>query len=199
MKRSMSFSRIRTIVVLTAGLPLAAMAGTSLPGVSNFEKVSDLVYRGAQPTEQGFQSLAKLGVHTVIDLQEAGSARAIFEEKAVKAAGMEYVNVPMEGMRTPSNESVNKVLAVLENTATGAVFVHCHRGADRTGGIIACYRIEHDHWTNQKALAEARSMGMSWYQLAIQRYVQNYTPKPANASAPVVATMAPVAATVLVP
>jgi protein tyrosine/serine phosphatase len=195
----MSFSRIRTIVVLTAGLPLAAMAGTSLPGVSNFEKVSDLVYRGAQPTEQGFQSLAKLGVHTVIDLQEAGSARAIFEEKAVKAAGMEYVNVPMEGMRTPSNESVNKVLAVLENTATGAVFVHCHRGADRTGGIIACYRIEHDHWTNQKALAEARSMGMSWYQLAIQRYVQNYTPKPANASAPVVATMAPVAATVLVP
>jgi protein tyrosine phosphatase (PTP) superfamily phosphohydrolase (DUF442 family) len=188
MKRLITSSRLCTIVLLAAGLPLAATAGSSVPGVGNFEKVNDFVYRGAQPTDEGFQSLARLGVHTVIDLQESGSARAIGEEKAVKAAGMQYINVPMEGMQTPANESVTKVLAVLESGNNGPVFVHCHRGADRTGGIIACYRIEHDHWGSQKALSEARSMGMSWYQTAIQHYVQKYTPQ--NATAPVVASMA---------
>jgi protein tyrosine/serine phosphatase len=197
MKRILISSYLCSIVVL-AGLPLAAMASSSVPGVGNFEKVNDLVYRGAQPTDEGFQSLARLGVHTVIDLQESGSARAINEEKNVKAAGMQYINVPMEGMQTPSNESVSKVLAVLESGNSGPIFVHCHRGADRTGGIIACYRIEHDHWSNQKALSEARSMGMSWYQVAIQRYVKNYSPKPATA--PVVASMVPVtAAATIVP
>ena len=194
MKRILTSSKFCMIVLFAAGLPLAATAGSTVPGVGNFEKVNDLVYRGAQPTDQGFQSLAKLGVHIVIDLQESGSARAIGEEKAVKAAGMQYINVPMEGMQTPSNESVSKVLAVLESGTNGPVFVHCHRGADRTGGIIACYRIEHDHWTNQKALSEARSMGMSWYQVAIQHYVEKYSPK--SPTAPEVASMAtPVATT----
>jgi tyrosine-protein phosphatase SIW14 len=194
MKRLITSSGFSTIVLIAAGLPLAATAGSSVPGVGNFQKVGELVYRGAQPTDLGFQSLAKLGIHTVIDLQESGSTRAITEEKVVKAAGMEYINVPMEGMQTPSNENVSKVLAVLESGTNGPVFVHCHRGADRTGGIIACYRIEHDHWTSQKALSEARSMGMSWYQVAIQHYVQNYTPKPA--AAPSVASVTlPVAAT----
>ena len=197
MKRILTSSKFCTVVLFAAGLPLVATAGTdsTVPGVGNFQKVNDLVFRGAQPTDQGFQSLAKLGVHTVIDLQESGSARAIGEEKAVKAAGMEYINVPMEGMQTPSNESVSKVLTVLESGTNGPVFVHCHRGADRTGGVIACYRIEHDHWTNQKALSEARSMGMSWYQVAIQHYVQNYAPKPVTPPAAVASLATPVIAT----
>jgi tyrosine-protein phosphatase SIW14 len=183
-------SRVRIAAIFAvAAFPLAASTGTGLQGVGNFEKVNDHVYRGAQPTEQGFQNLAKLGVLTVIDLQETGSSRAVAEEKWVKAAGMNYIGVPMEGMQTPSDQSIAKVLAVLEDTTTGPVFVHCHRGADRTGGVIACYRIEHDHWSGEKAVAEARSMGMSWYQLAIQNYVRNYRPATAtvveaSASAP---------------
>ena len=90
---------------------------------------------------------------------------------------MKYVSVPMNGMETPSNRDVAKVLALLEDASTGPVFVHCLRGADRTGGVIACYRIEHDHWKNEKALAEARSMGMSWFQKAIQHYVSRYEPR----------------------
>lgn len=197
MRRLITSSKLSTIILLASGLPFAASASSSsIPGVGNFEKVNDTVFRGAQPTEQGFQSLAKLGIHTVIDLQESGSSRATSEEKAVKAAGMEYVNVPMEGMATPSNESVAKVLALLESGTNGPVFVHCHRGADRTGGIIACYRIEHDQWTNRKALSEARSMGMSWYQLQIQHYVEHYkaktpaTTEVASVSAPVSVTAA---------
>jgi len=180
------------IVLLAAGLPLAVSAASQVQGVNNFEKINDHVYRGAQPTSEGFQNLAKLGIQTVIDLQEAGAPRSVTEANSVKAAGMVYINVPMKGMQTPSSESVAKVLAVLENTAGGPVFVHCHRGADRTGGIIACYRIEHDHWTSDQALLEAKSMGMSWYQTAIQHFVQSYRPRTDDAAQPATATILPV-------
>ncbi len=171
--------RRRTLgLLLAGGLPFAAMAaGTQVAGVGNFEKLNDHVYRGAQPTDEGFRNLAKLGIKTVIDLQPYGDARSLGEEKSVKTAGMQYINVGMKGMETLPEDGVAKVLALLEDTTTGPIFVHCHRGADRTGGVIACYRIEHDHWANDKALAEARSMGMSWYQTAIQHSVLRYQPK----------------------
>ena len=177
----MFLSRRYAAFFVSSALPVIALAGNGPSGVGNFQKVDEHVYRGAQPTDQGFKELAKLGIQTVVDLQEAGS-RATAEEKIVKAAGMRYISVPMKGMATPSNESVIKVLSLLEDTTTGPVFVHCHRGADRTGGVIACYRIEHDHWQNDRALSEARNMGMSWFQLAIQHYVQSYQPRDVNAA-----------------
>lgn len=187
---------VRLQILLLLGFPVIALAGVSgLPGVGNFQKVDSHVYRGAQPTEQGFLGLAHLGIQTVVDLQESGSARSVTEAREVSSAGMRYVNVPMQGMHTPSNESVARVLTLLNDSASGPVFIHCHRGADRTGGVIACYRIEHDHWTNDKALAEARSMGMSWYQLAIQHYVLNY--KPNAGASPATETLVPTPATAL--
>jgi len=166
---------------IAIALPIAVLAGSQPDGVTNFQKVDDHVYRGAQPTEQGFRSLAKLGIKTVVDLREPGD-RSRVEEKIVRAAGMEYVSVPMYGMETPSNDKVVKVLALLEDTGTGPVFVHCKRGADRTGAVIACYRMEHDRWKNDQALTEAKSLGMSFFERAIQRYVREFKPRALDAS-----------------
>jgi len=151
-------------------------ASPLVSGVGNFQKVDEHVYRGAQPSEDGFHNLANLGVKIVIDLREYDQ-RSKAEEQTVKAAGMQYIGIPMKGMQAPSNESVAKALRLLEDQSAGPVFVHCMRGADRTGNVIACYRIEHDHWTNARALAEARSMGMSRFEKAIQHYVLNYRPR----------------------
>jgi protein tyrosine phosphatase (PTP) superfamily phosphohydrolase (DUF442 family) len=168
----------------------AAVTPPVLQGVGNFERVDEHVYRGAQPTDEGFRNLAKLGIKTVVDLREYDQ-RSRAEEQTVEAAGMQYVSVPMRGMQAPSNESVSKVLTLLEDQSTGPVFVHCMRGADRTGNVIACYRIEHDHWKNDRALAEARSMGMSWFEKAIQRYVLSYQPRVGNSMpAPLTASTA---------
>ena len=166
---------------LAITLPTAPLAVAPPTGVPNFQKVDDHVYRGAQPTDEGFKSLAKLGIKTVVDLREPGN-RSRIEEKVVRAAGMEYVTVPMYGMETPSNDKVVKVLALLEDTSTGPVFVHCKRGADRTGAVIACYRMEHDRWKNQQALSEAKSLGMSFFERAIQSYVREFKPRPLDAS-----------------
>jgi protein tyrosine/serine phosphatase len=158
-------------VLLPVFLPAA-----DLPGVSNFQQVNEQVYRGAQPTELGFESLAKLGIKTVVDLRQIGEHSQAEERRAVEERGMRYVSVPMKGMSTPADQQVSSVLALLNDHSAGPVFVHCKRGADRTGAVIACYRIGHDCWDNKQALREARSLGMSWYQRALQKYVTRYRP-----------------------
>lgn len=167
---------IVAVLLVTA----SAFAADHVTGVSNFHKVNDNLYRGGQPTAEGFKALAHLGIKTIVDLRGTGD-RSLAEQKAVEAAGMKYVSVPFRGMSAPTSEEVMKVLALIDDKATGPVFIHCRRGADRTGTVIACYRISHDHWDNDKALHEAKSCGMSRLERAMQGYVRHY--KPAAASA----------------
>jgi tyrosine-protein phosphatase SIW14 len=101
----------------------------------------------------------------------------------VKAAGMTYISVPMNGGRAPSNEQVVRVLRLFDSDSA-PVFVHCKRGADRTGTVVACYRIVHDHWDNRRALNEARSLGgMHWFEFSMQRFVLGYSPAAYQAAA----------------
>lgn len=164
------------------GITAFATSGSAqVAGVGNFHRVNDLLFRGAQPTNEGFQSLAKLGVKTVIDLRET-DGRSALEKKEVEAAGMRYINVPLQGMSAPSSGDVEKILAIFNDSAAGPVFIHCRRGADRTGTLVACYRISHDGWDNAKALREAKSDGMSWVEVAMQHYVMRYHPSVASAT-----------------
>ena len=161
-------------MVLGFLLPLAAQS-TSGP-IKNFHQVDEHVYRGGQPNKDGFDFLTKLGVKTVIDLREADQ-RSKEEEKLVTAEGMKYVNVPMTGLHPPTEAETAKILQILENESTGPVFVHCKRGADRTGAVIAAYRIDHDRWDNARALREAMDRGMRLFQLPRQSYIRGFQPK----------------------
>jgi protein-tyrosine phosphatase len=172
----MSFGTSSRSRILLIALALPAFADSSVPGIKNFYQVDEHVYRGAQPTPEGFKYLAKIGVETVIDLREADEqSRA--EERTVTAAGMKFINVPMTGLTPPSEAEIIKLLGILEGDTKGAVFVHCKRGADRTGAVIASYRIDHDHWDNQRALNEAMEQGMSVFQFPRQSYIRGFRPR----------------------
>jgi tyrosine-protein phosphatase SIW14 len=149
-------------------------AAPEAPGVPNFHQVNDHLFRGAQPLPEGFKSLAKLGIGTVIDLRAEHSSAV--EAEAVKAAGMRYVSVPMNGFHAPSNEQITKILGLIDSITDGPVFIHCRRGADRTGTVIACYRIKHDHWAGDKAVAEAESFGMSFTEVGMKHYIRGFRP-----------------------
>ena len=157
-------------------LSLPAFAGSSVPGIHNFYKVDEHVYRGGQPTGEGFQYLAKIGVKTVIDLREPGE-RSRNEERMVAAAGMTYINIPMTGLTPPTEAEIARILGILEDGKVGPVFVHCMRGADRTGAVIGSYRIDHDGWDNARALQEAMANGMSFFQFPRQRFIRDFRPQ----------------------
>ena len=166
----MTFRNRLPITLLIASLP--ALAG-SAPGISNFDQVDAHVYRGGQPTDAGFQYLAKLGVKTIVDLREADS-RGAAEKQAVTAAGMTYVNVPMTGLTAPTEAEITSILTLLEDATSGPVFVHCKRGADRTGAVIAAYHIDHDKWDNAHALSDAKAHSMSSFQFPRQSFIREF-------------------------
>jgi len=169
--------RRAAIFSLTTGLTLAsAWASSQNENLPNFQKVDDHVYRGAQPTNSGFKELAQLGIKTVVDLRDIGEHSQADEQKVVTDLGMRYVSIPMHGMSTPKDDQVAAVQALFNDTTSGPVFVHCKRGADRTGMVVAVYRISHDQWDNKKALSEAKSNGMSIFERAIQHYVMDFKP-----------------------
>jgi protein tyrosine/serine phosphatase len=168
-------SRVFFALLLAAVMPVLAADTDPAPGVRNFHPVDDHIYRGAQPTAEGFTSLSKLGVKMVIDLRR-GSEHDQFEKGLVEHAGMRYVHFPLDAFEAPSDGQIAKVLALLDDSSGWPVFIHCERGADRTGTVIACYRISHDHWVNQKALEEAQMHGMRWIEVLMKRYVLSYRP-----------------------
>jgi tyrosine-protein phosphatase SIW14 len=184
MQHYSSLRRRAAIFGFTASLTLvSAWAHSQNDNLPNFQKVDDHVYRGAQPTDSGFKDLAQLGIKTIVDLRDVGEHSQADEEKIVTGLGMRYVSIPMHGLSTPKDDKVAAVQALFNDASSGPVFVHCKRGADRTGMVVAVYRISHDQWDNKKALSEAKSYGMSFFERAIQSYVRNYRPSVTLATA----------------
>ena len=161
---------------LSAWQALAETPSIPKPAIPNFHQVNERVFRGGQPSPEHWDGLAKMGVKTVIDLRRDGEEEHSIaaEEKAVTAAGMKFVSVPMKGVVAPTDDQISKVLALLDSQEP--VFVHCKRGADRTGTVIACYRISHDRWERAQAFSEAKSLGMGMFQVGLKHYIKSYQP-----------------------
>ena len=178
--------RVKRLRLATGALLLLAMAAASAPSrapekeaLPNFHQVNENLYRGAQPLAGGIQKLKALGVKTIINLRgEDEGAHA--EEAEARAAGFNYFNVPMDGLGRPSDEKVDKVLSLINDSGNWPVFVHCNHGKDRTGTIIACYRISHDGWKLDDAMKEARRYGMSWVQFRMRDYIKDYAARLQN-------------------
>src|SRR6185295_16795041 len=119
--------------------------------ISNFGQMDERFYRGARPKDKDYPALAALGIKTIIDLTDNSRS---YEQPAVEAAGLHYVNVPIVDKSYPTAEQVNAFLKVVNDPATGKFFVHCAGGRHRTGIMAAVYRFNHDHWNFDQAYAE---------------------------------------------
>ena len=139
----------------------------------NFYKVNDNFYRGGQPTEAGIAQLKAMNIKTVINLRGADS-RAEKEEKWVTDSGMKFINLPLNNWLEPKDAQIEKVLAEINNVENQPVFVHCKRGSDRTGTVVAVYRIKQDDWTAKQANDEAKSFGFGWWQVWMKDYISDY-------------------------
>lgn len=123
------------------------------PGLPNLYRVSADLYRGAQPTTQGLQELQKLGIKIVINLRETNG-----EQAKVAGLGLTYHHIPMTAWLV-HDEDVVQFLRIVGTPNHAPIFVHCKRGADRTGLMSAVYRIALQGWTKDAAIAEMTQGG----------------------------------------
>jgi protein tyrosine/serine phosphatase len=169
-----------TLLWLVAGLALGCVSTRPGPrlrlGLPNFDEVEAGLYRGGQPTAAGFQALSAMGVATVVDLRRAGErppTRAA-ERTAVEGLGLAYLPLRLSPIAAPRREAAERLLAALTEARRRPVFVHCKRGADRTGTAIALYRISRDCWSAEEAIREARSHGMAWFEFGMRRFIRDW-------------------------
>ncbi len=118
------------------------------PGLPNLHRVSPTLYRGGQPTREGLEELRRLGVKTVVSLRAVHG-----EREAVAAAGLGYERISFKVWH-PEDEDLRRFLAIATDPARQPVFVHCQRGADRTGTATAVYRIAVEGWSREEAIEE---------------------------------------------
>lgn len=139
----------------------------------NFAIVNEQVWRGAQPTAAGIKQLAARGVKTIVNLRGADE-RALTEAEWAREANVNFINIPLENWFRPKDDEIEKILAVINDSQNQPVFVHCRRGADRTGTVIAAYRISHDDWTAEAAEDEAKHFGFGWWQIRMRDFIKDY-------------------------
>ena len=156
------------VLLLFISVPAAAE-------LRNLHRVDEHIYRGKQPGRSDFQELADMGIRTVLDLR-GGRIHKPRERNSVESAGMQYVSIRLSGIWEPKDRQIAQALNVLEDPKRWPVFIHCWRGDDRIGMVIACYRIQHDHWTNQQALEEANRLGLHRFEMLIRRYIRHFDP-----------------------
>ena len=168
-------NRLLMASVLICAFAITALAqkDSQYPELPNFHQVNPQLYRGGQPKTGGLQKLKELGVKTVVNLRgEDDHSRA--EETEARSLGLRYYGFALPGFSRPGDEEVQRVLDIINSPENQPVFVHCHHGHDRTGTIVACYRISHDGWTGKQAKNEAQRYGLSWTEIGMKRYIDDY-------------------------
>jgi protein tyrosine/serine phosphatase len=157
--------------VASASAHLALMPREDVAGLPNFAKVSDVLFRGAQPTAEGMRALKAMGVKTVVSLRMAHSDRDM-----LAGTELQYLRISAKAWH-PEDEDVARVLKIIEDPKNQPVFVHCQHGADRTGTMVAAYRMVEQGWTKEEAAAELPNFGYHPVWTQILAYLDRFDRK----------------------
>ncbi len=150
----MRFVRRGSVLVLLFGLLWSFPAWGE---IQNFHEVEEGFFRGAQPDEAAIQGLKDLGFRTVVCLRD--EKRIIqWEKKIVEGKGMRFISIPLNWKRVPTDAEAEAFLSAV-SPENRPIFVHCRQGRDRTGTMVALYRVAHLGWPVEEAYREAKRHG----------------------------------------
>jgi tyrosine-protein phosphatase SIW14 len=149
--------------------PIRWATPIQMQGVGNFYKITDYLYRSEQPTEEGMENLKTMGIKTLINLRVVHSDLNIIRKTGLLR---EEVNVKAWHIE---DEDVISVLRIIKKTENGPFLMHCWRGADRLGLMVAMFRIVDQGWTKDEAIDEMVNGGFGFHETwrNIIEYVKN--------------------------
>lgn len=163
-----------SVLICLATLSVAQKTSdANFKGVPNFHQVNAGIFRGGQPEKGTLPRLKQIGIKTIINLRD-DDERARDEAVEAQAEGLRYFNIPFARFDRPSDKEIDDVMKVINSPDNQPIFIHCKRGADRTGTVIAIFRIEHDGWTSEQAKAEANRYGLGFWQVKMKDYIRDY-------------------------
>lgn len=173
MRRASRFIAFSIVLAFAVGSFADGQKTSGADSLPNLYEVNSNLFRGGQPDENGIKRLAQMGIKTVINLRGEDSSTKN-EEKWVEDAGMKFINVSLSNWFRPKTEDIDEIVALIDQAENQPVFVHCKRGADRTGTVIAVYRMTHEGWTAKQANKEAKEFGFGWWQFWMKDFINDY-------------------------
>lgn len=152
---------------------------SELFGIANGHIVDGHLWRGGDVSGDGIKTLAQANVRLIICLKnrkQDSQDEIDMERRLAFAAGIDFVNTPMDSSGVFSYDDGKEVPGILDLIAKteGGVLVHCHKGADRSGVVVACYRIRHDGWSSDRAISEMKKYGASWIHFGMRSFVKGF-------------------------
>ncbi len=146
-----------------------------IAGVHNGGKITDSLYRGAQPKEAGLSELKLLGVTTIVDLRGEDQEKITWERNRAESLGMRFVHIPVSGWSPPTDEQVVQFLSLFRGEPGQKVFVHCRFGDDRTGVFVATYRMTFEKWSAEQAMKEMYFFGFNgFWHPAMKSFIRDF-------------------------
>jgi protein tyrosine/serine phosphatase len=165
---------LATLTLILISFSALALVNSNGP-IINFSKVNEGLYRGARLTSiEAVQYLKSLNIKTVVNLQggDLGSDIGVIipwaepgetpeniarEKFTVLSLGLGFLHIPLnslEPITQDEDRAIDKTLSFMHNEANQPVFIHCEHGADRTGLLVALYRVKYEDANIEAARAE---------------------------------------------
>jgi protein tyrosine/serine phosphatase len=161
--------------------------------VCNFHEVDAQLYRGGRPDPSAYPKLERLGVRTIINLEEddhakhEGDALARYNSTLKPDERIDFISFPItqeEINRTGIADDQVERLFQMIRSARKPVFIHCYYGRDRTGAVVALYRMAIEGVPYQRAYEEALHYRFSPEDIGLKRTLDRYkNPKKASSLA----------------
>ena len=162
-----TFPLIFTFLLCFSGLFSQTVIKIDSLGLNNLYQIDEGVFRSEQPDKLDFAQLEKLGITEVLNLRRWHS-----DDKEAKNTNLILYHVPMRAGKVKENNVV-QALKIIQNRK-GNILIHCKHGADRTGLIVAMYRIVFQNYTKEQAIKEMTEGGFGFHSIYknIIEYIQ---------------------------
>lgn len=129
----------------------------NVPHTENFFKVTPDLYRAGQPTSDAMKAYEAFGIKTVINLRNHHT-----DDDEAKGTNLVLVHLATSTTGVTDDEFMVKALQAIRE-AQKPVLVHCMHGADRTGLVMAMYRMAEQGWSREEAIREMREGGYGFH------------------------------------